>query len=527
MSNVKRGVCDICGFADDSYRLEESGSVLKVCKFCHDGYLERMGLSPDADKPIADVTMTLDLSAADEAETEDTKVEELSEEALQSVLKPDENDKQVLRRVNRRAREREKREETVMNAMNGEDVEGATPFMLAVARVKSVLNEALDGDDEETPLMRAIARTQAKKAAEVQTTELPEPQPAPTDSEEDGTAAAIAAAEQAGGMAVEPEPAQSADSKTEEPQPTSPANTEPQSAEPAPPVVTKAEEPAPPTEPEPEPPKNPEREPKPIEEKPTLVTEVDMTKKDKKKKKNDVDVLEQANPHIDDERIRITSPEVPLSLDSRPKTNLDVAIKEYRSGIKFLDAFKYVFHRVSYTVYLAVFVIAVAAALFVTRTWVEAVITLGAGVAAIALSFLLMWYLSYRYATDKRAYLLRIRQQEILFNSMKSDCYRELRTKFTVLKSLEWLLARLSVVLPLAVIVCATVAAVIVTFMFPAFYWLFDIILFGAIVAGLLVYWLVKFLADVVSYALDVERNQQIAQQTLLDILSQQNKKDD
>ena len=51
---AQKGVCELCGFADDSYRIEENGAVMRVCKFCHDGHLERMGLSPDADKPLDD-----------------------------------------------------------------------------------------------------------------------------------------------------------------------------------------------------------------------------------------------------------------------------------------------------------------------------------------------------------------------------------------------------------------------------------------------------------------------------------------
>ena len=88
MSTNKKGVCEVCGFADDSYRIEENGSVLKVCKFCHDGYLERMGLPPDADEPLEDVTMTLDLAAAG-FDGEGAKVETLSEQELAAALKPD------------------------------------------------------------------------------------------------------------------------------------------------------------------------------------------------------------------------------------------------------------------------------------------------------------------------------------------------------------------------------------------------------------------------------------------------------
>ena len=64
-----------------------------------------------------------------------------------------------------------------------------------------------------------------------------------------------------------------------------------------------------------------------------------------------------ANQTIDDERIRITSPEVELRKDRRPKTNLDVAVSEYAGGVRFLDTFKYVLHRISYAVFLGLIVL--------------------------------------------------------------------------------------------------------------------------------------------------------------------------
>ena len=67
--------------------------------------------------------------------------------------------------------------------------------------------------------------------------------------------------------------------------------------------------------------------------------------------------------------------------------------------------------------------------------------------------------------------------------------------------------------------VAASVAAVIVAFL--SYYWLFNLVLFGAILAGIVTYWLVKLCADVVAYKLDLERNQQIMQQTMLDILTE------
>ena len=449
MSTNKKGVCEVCGFADDSYRIEENGSVLKVCKFCHDGYLERMGLPPDADEPLEDVTMTLDLAAAG-FDGDGAKVETLSEQELAAALKPDEKDKQVLQRINRRVKERDKRSEALKSALSGADGDESGIGSI-IRRVSAELQDVLS-DPESAQLFED---SDAKPTAEKKTEEKPTP---PADTEKTVPTVELPAQKE----------------NRESAQQTQSAQT-------------------------------------PAQKEQTMAKKV--------KKKREVDVLAEANPHIDDERIQITSPEVPLPADRRPKTNLDVAIKEYRTGVRFLDAFKYVFHRVTYTVYLAVLVVALTTAFFITKTWLEAIVTFAGGIGVIALSFLLMWYLSSRYQVDKRAYLLRIRQQEILFKSMDTDCYRELRTKFTVFKSLEWLLSKLSVVLPLAVIVAASVAAVIVAFL--SYYWLFNLVLFGAILAGIVTYWLVKLCADVVAYKLDLERNQQIMQQTMLDILTE------
>lgn len=371
---AKKGICELCGFADDSYSIEENGNVMKVCKFCHDGYLERMGLPPDADKPLSDVSMTLDLDSADDIDAEQIeenlqmKVEPLTEEELNKVL----NGGKIKRR----------------RTVNGEKSESA-------------FKEEIEREE---------------KAAQGKT-----------------------------------------------------------------------------------------------------YVRADSPDKERQNAKRRRDVMEQVNPKSDDERIKITSPEIPLSKDVRPKTNLDVAVSEYKNSVRFMDAFKYVYNQIVYAVFLGLVVATVATVLFIVDTWQHALIVLGGGIAAIGLSYFVMWYLRYRFDMDKRAYLLRIRQQEILFKSMNSDCYRELKTKFTVLKSLSWLLNKLSVVLPLIVIAGSIVATVIVCFLFLT--WLMPIILFGAIIAGVFTYWIVKFLADIVTYQLDAERNQQIQQQTLLDML--------
>ena len=61
------GVCELCGFADDSFRIEENGAVMKVCKFCHDGYLERMGISPEEEQTAQDVALSLDIEEIESA----------------------------------------------------------------------------------------------------------------------------------------------------------------------------------------------------------------------------------------------------------------------------------------------------------------------------------------------------------------------------------------------------------------------------------------------------------------------------
>lgn len=225
-----------------------------------------------------------------------------------------------------------------------------------------------------------------------------------------------------------------------------------------------------------------------------------------------------ANPTIDDERIKITSPEVALKEDSRPKTNFDVATKEHVSSIRFIEAFKYVMHPVVYAIFAGIVVLAVATVLMITSTWQRAVINLAAGAGAVAVGALLVWYLKVRFETDRRTLLLRIRQEQIVFESISTPCYRELKTKYPIIKALGWLLEKLAVIIPVIVVIGGTVAAVILTFL--QIWWLLAPVTAGAVVGAVIVYYLFKFAADYVHYKLDLERNQQIIQQSLLDILS-------
>lgn len=225
-----------------------------------------------------------------------------------------------------------------------------------------------------------------------------------------------------------------------------------------------------------------------------------------------------ANPTIDDERIKITSPEVALQADSRPKTNFDVATKEHVSSVRFIEAFKYVMHPVVYAIFAGLVVLAVATALMITVSWKESVIDFFAGAGAVAVGALLVWYLKRRFEVDRRTLLLRIRQEQIAFDSISTPCYRELKTKYPVIKALGWLLSKLSVVIPVITIIGGTVTAVILTFL--QLWWLLAPVVCAAAIGGVLMYYIFKFSADYINYKLDIERNQQLIQQSLLDILS-------
>lgn len=226
----------------------------------------------------------------------------------------------------------------------------------------------------------------------------------------------------------------------------------------------------------------------------------------------------EANPTIDDERITITSPEIELEKDSRPKTNFDAATAGHVGSVRFYEAFKYVMHPVVYAIFAGLVVLAVATAFMILLTWKEAVIVFFAGVGAVAIGFLLVWYLKRRFITDKRTVLLRIRQEQIAFKSVVTPCYRELKTKYPMIKALGWLLCRLSVILPIVTVIGGTVAAVALSFL--SYWWLLGPVMVGATIGATLVYYIFKLCADCISYLLDRERNQQIIEQTLLDLLS-------
>lgn len=454
---AKSGVCEICGFADDSFRIEENGAVMKVCKFCHDGYLERMGLAPEDDKPVQDVALSLDLDELQpegldidglsgeellalkmelEERREKVKVKSLDAKQLDSLLAETDDDKKVISGV--RQKEQRRRKRSIESGLDdsGEDYKASEELLRSGEELQRVV-EGLDSDEEDeieaAPLIAKIVSSPPQAETEQHKTDLTE--------------------------VKEKEMSKSS--------------------------------------------------------KPEKQEESRVSREERAREK----IIAATHQTIDDDRISITSPEVALSKDKRPKTNLDVATSENAGTVRFLDAFKYVMNKISYAVLLGLIVLAVSTVIFIIGGWKQGLIVFGAGVGAVAVGFLLMWYMMHCYELDRRAQLLRIRQQEILFNSMKSECYRELRTKFTVIKALGWLLSKLSVLLPLVIFVGGNIAGVILSFMIKGMFWLYPVVSVGASAAGVLVYYVVKFMADCTAYVLDRERNQQLQQQTLLDIL--------
>lgn len=566
-----KGVCEVCGFADDSYRIEEGDSVLKVCKLCYDGYMERTDAKSNAASSSAvDSQSGIEFADIPPDDLEEIqrelaeqkkgrKVAALDSSQLGMVLAPTEDDKKVLGNVRRRQLRMERKaaakgiqvawEDDGSDEEDGEEVEQIAKIShiepepskkkkkpsrsekniakireeaeqqnaILRTRIQGILTtlEEVISDDEMEEQASAFVRSESVEG-ETAATDTDETVKEPEDSAETEVAQTEVT------QAEEPSPEQESE-REEEP----PAEQESEQEEEPPAEVTEPEE-----QKSEEEQKEPEPESVQEQENTETETETDMANKEKEVKpdaetKESIareKIIAAANQTIDDDRIKITSPEIALSKDKRLKTNLDVAMSEYAGGVRFLNSFKYVMHRVSYTVFLALIVLAVATVTFVLDGWQKALVQFGGGVGAVGIGFLLMWYLSHCYELDRRAMLLRIRQQEILFASMDTDCYRELRTKFTMIKALGWLLSKLSVLLPLAVVVGGNVAAVIVGFR-TVYYWLFPVISAAASLAAVIVYYFVKFAADCVSYALDRERNQQIEQQTLLDILSELRKK--
>lgn len=229
------------------------------------------------------------------------------------------------------------------------------------------------------------------------------------------------------------------------------------------------------------------------------------------------------NRHSDDERIKITSPEVELKTDRRYKTNLEVATAESETSVRFIDAFKYVINPVIYAIFAGAIVLATATGKFIVdwqgagNWWLSSLVILLGGAAACTAGFFLILALKHAVATDRRTWLLKIRQEQILFASVKTDCYRELRTKFPELRALAWFCDKLAYIMPVAAIIGGTVAGVILTFLY--YWWLLPVAVVGSVIVAMFLYFLFKLFSNALYYKLEIERNQQIQQQTLLDLL--------
>ena len=168
-----RGVCEICGFADDSYRIEENGAVMKVCKLCYDGYHERMGTSPETADKAALSNQTANISLDDippddkaeiarilkEEKKLRSRVPTLNATQLDMVLEPSDDDRRVLSNVRRRQLRKERRA-----AVKGEQVAWAD------------VNEDIESDDDESEeelIVRSAERTAPKPKPKART-EKPE-----------------------------------------------------------------------------------------------------------------------------------------------------------------------------------------------------------------------------------------------------------------------------------------------------------------------------------------------------------------
>ncbi|MCM1368148.1 MAG: hypothetical protein NC184_04985 [Roseburia sp.] len=413
---AKNGTCELCGLPDNSYSIEEGGTVLKVCKLCYDGFIEKHG--SDSVEPVdSDVeALAEQMSGTPEASS---KPETLSPDQMAKLLTPTSEER---RKIN--------------------------ASLKKAAAQKVAQDLASDTED----LKRELLQTKE----EIRNEEL----------------AQAAKAEKAEKI-----------EKTEDNGKEKGMNKSPSEAE---------------------------------------QEQIDRDIKAARAEEKRAAALEKlksaANPTIDDERIKITSPEVELPKDTRPKTNFDVATKEHVSSVRFIEAFKYVMHPVSYAVLAGAIVLAVATALMITMSWKEAVIDFFAGCGAVGIGLLLVWYLKRRLEVDRRTFLLRIRQEQIAFNSIVTPCYRELKTKYPIIKALAWLLSKLSVILPVIVIIGGSIASVVLSFL--SYWWLLAPVMVGAVIGAVLLYYILKFSADWFSYKLDIERNQQIVQQSLLDILA-------
>ena len=90
---AKNGTCELCGLPDDSYTIEDSGNVFKVCKLCHDGFYEKQGIDPSAppEDPITKLVSELGIEP-----THSSKVETLNDAQMRKLLKPSNDERRKL-----------------------------------------------------------------------------------------------------------------------------------------------------------------------------------------------------------------------------------------------------------------------------------------------------------------------------------------------------------------------------------------------------------------------------------------------
>lgn len=425
---ANKGTCELCGVSDNSYTIEDGGKVFKVCKLCHDGFVEKNGTDMPVN-PLEEIKVATNID-------EGGKVAALDADELAKILTPGTEERKKIYaslRKKQREDEREKGDSQKYeseyarekeNIYRDEDTEEPDTVDLPVNRNYNPVETAgavgaVLGGDKTLEVLSGGAKKSKAAAANVQKDKF----------------------------------------------------------------------------------------------------EQNLDKRAKFREQLRAD----ANRRSTDERIVITSPEIELKKDKRYKTNLDVVTAEYENGIKFIDTFKFVIHPVIYTIFIGALILAASTGMLIINWnkpngYIPAVVTLCAGIIACGAGFWLMWYLRSRLAVDRRVLLLRIKQEQQLFASMKAPCYRELKTKYPIFKGLAWFLDVLSIILPIVVIVCGSIAGIIISFLFN--WWWLNIAIVAAMLGSILVYYIFKLCANYLYYKLDLERNQQIQQQSLLDILS-------
>ncbi len=476
---AKSGACELCGLPDDSYSIEDNGNVFKVCKLCYDGFIAKHG----SDSTTVEIEEDDDLaelmgSASDKG---GAKPETLSPEEMAKLLKPDNK---------RRGKRADVRQQSVLDERRKID---AAVKRAVAAKVEQTL--AADTEDITRELLEVKAEIEDEKRRREQARREEDERKIAEPAVQSDTGSDFSMQTPTDDVTAEQGSEHTAQNSVRDPGLSvlhELAHGAGQAKDDVRPVLQKSQA--------------------------EMDIELDREIRAKRaEEKRLAAIRKAANPTIDDERIKITSPEVELPKDTRPKTNLDVASEGHIGAVRFLQAFKYVLHPVSYAVFAGIAGLAVFTALMITMTWKEAVIDLAACVGAVTVGALLVWYLKRRLEIDKRTVLLRIRQEQILFESMVSSCYRELKTKYPMIKAAAWLMGRLSVIVPTVIIIGGTAAGIITSFLLK--WWMAAPVIAGAALGAVFMYYVLKLTADVINYKLDTERNQQIAEQTLLDLL--------